>query len=50
VLAQRVHRRKPPAIDLWLGHDEHDRLPLRAEVEAGFGRVRLELVEATRAR
>jgi hypothetical protein len=50
VLAQRVHRRKPPAIDLWLGRDEHDRLPLRAEVEAGFGRVRLELVEATRAR
>jgi hypothetical protein len=46
-LVQRVQRRAPPAIDLWLSADER-RLPLRIDVAAGFGRVRVELIE-TRA-
>jgi hypothetical protein len=44
-LVQRVQRRAPPAIDLWLSADDR-RLPLRIDVEAGFGRVRVELVES----
>lgn len=43
VLAQRVPRRAPPVIDVWLARDQGWR-PVRAEVQAGFGRVRLELV------
>jgi hypothetical protein len=43
VLAQRVPRRAPPVIDVWLA-GAYDWRPLRAVVEAGFGRVRLELV------
>lgn len=42
VLTQRVARRAPLAIDVWLS-GERGWLPLRAEVSAGFGRVRLEL-------
>lgn len=43
VLAQRVPRRAPPVIDVWLSRS-HGWRPIRAEVQAGFGRVRLELV------
>ena len=43
-LVQRVQRRAPPTIDLWLSADDR-RLPLRIDVAAGFGRVRVELVE-----
>ena len=43
-LVQRVQRRAPPAIDLWLSADDR-RLPLRIDVAAGFGRVRAELIE-----
>ena len=43
-LVQRVQRREPPTIDLWLSADQR-RLPLRIEVAAGFGRVRVELIE-----
>ncbi len=44
-LVQRVQRRAPPAIDLWLSADDR-RVPLRIDVAAGFGRVRVELVES----
>ncbi len=43
-LVQRLPRRAPPEIDLWLSADGR-RLPLRIDVAAGFGRVRVELVE-----
>lgn len=43
VLAQRVRRRAPPEIDVWLARDDRLR-PIRAVVDAGFGQVRLELV------
>lgn len=43
-LVQRVPRRAPPAIDLWLSADDR-RLPLRIDLAAGFGRVRVELIE-----
>lgn len=43
-LAERVPRRAPPRIDVWLTADER-RLPLRIIVEAGFGTVRVELRE-----
>ena len=39
---RRVERRRPIAITLWLSTDAR-RLPLRAVVDAGFGRIRLEL-------
>ncbi len=45
-LVQRVQRRAPPVIDLWLTADDR-RIPLRIDVAAGFGRVRVELA-ATR--
>lgn len=44
-LVQRVQRRAPPQIDVWLSDDER-RLPLRIDVAAGFGRVRVELIES----
>jgi len=44
-LVQRVQRRAPPVIDLWLSADGR-RLPLRIDVAAGFGRVRVELIES----
>ncbi len=43
VLSQRVPRRAPPQIDVWLARDDRLR-PVRAVVDAGFGQVRLELV------
>ena len=47
-LVQRVQRRAPPEIDLWLSADDR-RLPLRIDVAAGFGRVRVELVDTRQA-
>jgi hypothetical protein len=43
---QRVARRRPLELTVWLSRDAH-RVPLRADVSAGFGRVRLDLVEYT---
>jgi Protein of unknown function (DUF3108) len=43
-IVQRVSRRTPVQIVVWLGRDGRQ-LPLAAEVSAGFGRLRLELVE-----
>lgn len=45
VLRQRVPRRQPPAITVWLSRDGRQ-IPLAAEVSAGFGDVRLELSSA----
>lgn len=42
-LMRRIERRQPIAMTLWLSTDAR-RVPLRVLVEAGFGRVRLELV------
>ena len=42
-----VERQRPLAITLWLSADER-RVPLRALVDAGFGRFRLELKEYRR--
>jgi hypothetical protein len=39
---RRVERRRPIAMTLWVSADER-RVPLRALVDAGFGRIRLEL-------
>ena len=47
-LVQRVQRRAPPHIDLWLSADAR-RLPIRIDVAAAFGRVRVQLVETTAA-
>jgi hypothetical protein len=41
-ISRRIERRRPLSITLWLSADER-RIPLRAIVEAGFGRIRLEL-------
>jgi hypothetical protein len=46
-LRQRVARRAAPDITVWLSQDAR-RLPLAAEVSAGFGAVRLELQSHTR--
>lgn len=43
-IMRRIERRRPIAITLWLTADER-RVPLRALVDAGFGRIRLELRE-----
>jgi hypothetical protein len=43
ILRQRVERRQPPAITVWLSRDGRC-IPLAAEVSAAFGNVRLELV------
>jgi hypothetical protein len=43
-LMRRIERRRPPAVTLWLS-DDRRRIPLRAIVEAGFGRARAELRE-----
>lgn len=48
-LVQRVPRRAPPVIDLWVSADAR-RLPLRVDVAAGFGRVRVELAETRQGR
>lgn len=42
VLRQRVERRQPPVITVWLSRDGKQ-IPLAAEVSAAFGDVRLEL-------
>jgi hypothetical protein len=47
VLQQRVERRRPPQILVWMSVDER-RVPLVVEVDAGFGRIRAELVEYQR--
>ena len=43
-VVQRVSRRTPVRIVAWLSRDGRQ-LPLAAEVSAGFGRLRLELIE-----
>jgi hypothetical protein len=47
-LRQRVSRRSSPDITVWLSDDVR-RLPLAADVRAGFGTVRLELERVTPA-
>jgi uncharacterized membrane protein YhaH (DUF805 family) len=44
---RRLERQRPVSITLWLSTDVH-RIPLRALVDAGFGRIRLELKEHRR--
>ena len=44
---RRIERRRPISITLWLSADER-RVPLRALVDAGGGRIRLELKEHRR--
>jgi hypothetical protein len=44
---RRIEQRRPVSITLWLSTDER-RIPLRALVDAGFGRIRLELKEHRR--
>lgn len=39
---RRIERRRPLAITMWLSADDR-KVPLRALVDAGFGRIRLEL-------
>jgi Protein of unknown function (DUF3108) len=46
-LTRRIERRRPVTLTIWLSDDER-RLPLRATIEAGFGRVRADLVDYTR--
>jgi hypothetical protein len=46
-LMRRIERRRPVTMTMWLSADER-RVPLRAIVEAGFGRVRAELVNYRR--
>jgi hypothetical protein len=41
---RRIERRRPVAITMWVTADER-RVPLRAFVDAGFGRIRLELID-----
>jgi hypothetical protein len=40
----RVQRRQPVTATIWISADGR-RVPLAADVEAGFGRVRLKLVD-----
>ncbi|HXE80131.1 MAG TPA: DUF3108 domain-containing protein [Vicinamibacterales bacterium] len=42
-IVQRVQRRQPIELVVWLSRDER-RIPLRADVSAGFGRLRVDLV------
>lgn len=42
-IVQRVQRREPIELTVWLSRDER-RIPLRVHVSAGFGRVRADLV------
>jgi hypothetical protein len=46
-LMRRIERRRPLAMTIWLSEDDR-RVPLRAVIEAGFGRVRLDLVDYRR--
>jgi hypothetical protein len=43
-IMRRIERRRPVAVTLWMSADER-RVPLRAIVDAGFGRIRLELAD-----
>ena len=43
-IVARVERRQPIEATIWLSADAR-RLPLAAEIAAGFGRIRLKLVE-----
>ena len=43
----RIERRRPIQMTIWLSADDR-RVPLRAFIEAGFGRVRLDLVDYRR--
>jgi hypothetical protein len=43
-ITRRLERRRPVAVTLWLSADRR-RIPLRAIVDAGFGRVRVEMEE-----
>ncbi len=47
VLRQRVERRRPMQMTVWLSIDDR-RVPLIVDVDAGFGRVRAELVDYRR--
>jgi len=46
-LMRRIERRRPISMTIWLTDDDR-RVPLRAIVEAGFGRLRLDLVDYRR--
>lgn len=46
-LMRRIERRRPIAMTIWLSDDQR-RVPLRAVLEAGFGRVRADLVDYRR--
>ena len=46
-LMRRIERRRPINMTIWLSADER-RVPVRVFVEAGFGRVRLDLVDYRR--
>jgi hypothetical protein len=46
-LMRRIERRRPINLTIWLSADDR-RVPLRAFIEAGFGRVRLDLVDYRR--
>ena len=46
-IAERVPRRAPVRATVWLSDDDR-RVALAADIEAGFGRVRVELLEYTR--
>ena len=46
-LMRRIERRRPVTMTIWLSDDER-RVPLRAVIEAGFGRVHLDLVDYRR--
>jgi hypothetical protein len=46
---QRMERRRPVAATLWLSADER-RVPLAMDLEAAFGRVRVELIDYERGR
>jgi hypothetical protein len=43
-LATRVQRRQAVEATIWISADDR-RVPLAAEIAAGFGRVRLKLVD-----
>jgi hypothetical protein len=42
-IVQRVVRRRPLEMTVWLSHDSR-RIPVRADVSAGFGQLRLDLL------
>ena len=46
-LMRRIERRRPINMTIWLSADER-RVPVRAFIDAGFGRVRLDLVDYRR--